>query len=1077
MAYPHPESAEAKKRSLHVRARWVATAEPGDPDVLEDRVISVDLASGKITALTPASEFSGTADMHLTDHLVIPGLVNAHTHTPMSLLRGYADDLPLNEWLFQHIFPTEGKFVFDAPLEEAEEFVRLGSELACYEMLKTGTTLFNDMYFHGDVTANVARKAGMKAVLTKAGLLFFGDDALFSELVGSNTKFCAELISSEDKAIRPSLLPHSVYMVPKEKLQEVKQAYDKACNGAHVVIHTHVHETKKEIADVFERTGQSALQILDDLGMLNSRTVAAHCVHMTDEEIALMAKCGASVAHCPRSNLKLGSGIARTADMLKNGVNVCLGTDGASSNNTLDMLTEMQYASMVAKGFTGDPTVLSAREVLEMATLRGARALGLEAETGSIKVGKAADLVAVDLGRLEASPIYDPLGQLVYTNSRQVSHVWIDGKCIVQDGTVLTLLSMDMSAIEKLVSKLRDFRKSLPAASWAGMAPKKPVEEPPEEEAAEPEPVEGDETELVTGLKLPLKPNDVGRIWVLQDYAAQSKILTELLGLEGAHPNVARREIVCDFHLFNLSHAKMLCLTQRQGAVFHAIMAVILDMAKQGSEDSEGSAEAAECFKKFRELLVLHSVNDSPDRLAIFGAGEARRLTDYATTTLFKIGALGPRGLGTQGSWDLAYLLTSSSDLPAPTSGCVTGLVSSELFPGDVADLAGWWSELGLLYLKDSYADQVDPLDSVRVFNCYKSDLRTAITDRKDFYHQLAAEPRRATSRGLLQEGQEATRAYQDANLLGSVEKDVKGEEKARVAGAELDSSPQAFALVDASQLTPSAPKVVDLPRTGPRAKKALLSTLCLAVPRALWVFDFIVFRRLFVSLLALLQIPSCLYFRGPAFSSSRLYCFLAHRLAAKAFEAERPRAIADVFSRGLRKKILAGRAFDCDAYGVERVLVNDVALSLDSLDWTLTSARDHESHISCLESSAYLRLCYHNAKQARGPLVLPRSSTRMCRGVPLAKAVRAPGPSRRSSAGFPRFLWHVVFTEHFPSVLHALCRPMVPLVALRFFLLRALSLPCFDFAAGPPTGPVFVFTLFLGLFPRPWTGTPDGLP
>eukprot|EP00437_Effrenium_voratum_P014616 CAMPEP_0181456756 /NCGR_PEP_ID=MMETSP1110-20121109/31436_1 /TAXON_ID=174948 /ORGANISM="Symbiodinium sp., Strain CCMP421" /LENGTH=451 /DNA_ID=CAMNT_0023581179 /DNA_START=35 /DNA_END=1386 /DNA_ORIENTATION=- len=451
MAYPHPESAEAKKRSLHVRARWVATAEPGDPDVLEDRVISVDLASGKITALTPASEFSGTADMHLTDHLVIPGLVNAHTHTPMSLLRGYADDLPLNEWLFQHIFPTEGKFVFDAPLEEAEEFVRLGSELACYEMLKTGTTLFNDMYFHGDVTANVARKAGMKAVLTKAGLLFFGDDALFSELVGSNTKFCAELISSEDKAIRPSLLPHSVYMVPKEKLQEVKQAYDKACNGAHVVIHTHVHETKKEIADVFERTGQSALQILDDLGMLNSRTVAAHCVHMTDEEIALMAKCGASVAHCPRSNLKLGSGIARTADMLKNGVNVCLGTDGASSNNTLDMLTEMQYASMVAKGFTGDPTVLSAREVLEMATLRGARALGLEAETGSIKVGKAADLVAVDLGRLEASPIYDPLGQLVYTNSRQVSHVWIDGKCIVQDGTVLTLLSMDMSAIEKLV--------------------------------------------------------------------------------------------------------------------------------------------------------------------------------------------------------------------------------------------------------------------------------------------------------------------------------------------------------------------------------------------------------------------------------------------------------------------------------------------------------------------------------------------------------------------------------------------------------------------------------------------------
>ena len=258
----------------------------------------------------------------------------------MSLLRGYADDLPLNEWLFQHIFPTEGKFVFEAPLEEAEEFVRLGSELACYEMLKTGTTLFNDMYFHGDVTANVVRKAGMKAVLTKAGLLYFGDDARFSDLVSSNTKFCSELISSGDKSIKPSLLPHSVYMVPPEKLREVKDEYDKACAGGHVVIHTHVHETKKEIADVLEKAGKSALQVLEDLGMLNQRTVAAHCVHMTDEEIALMAKTGASVAHCPRSNLKLGSGIARTADMLKSGVNVCLGTDGASSNNTLDMLTE-----------------------------------------------------------------------------------------------------------------------------------------------------------------------------------------------------------------------------------------------------------------------------------------------------------------------------------------------------------------------------------------------------------------------------------------------------------------------------------------------------------------------------------------------------------------------------------------------------------------------------------------------------------------------------------------------------------------------------------------------------------------
>jgi len=465
MAYASTPSAEAGKLTIqHIHASWLATAEPDDPEFLEDHVVSVDTASGTIVAITPLKDFQGKPDLQLSEHILIPGLINAHTHTPMSLLRGYADDLPLNEWLFQHIFPTEGKFVFEAEKEDAEEFVRRGSELACYEMLKTGTTLFNDMYFHGDVTASVARKAGMKAVLTQAGLLYFGNDAVFAELVKTNTAFCAGLLSSEDRLIKPSLLPHSTYMVPENKLQEVKEAYDSACSDGHVVIHTHVNETKKEIADLLEKSGKSALQTLDDLGMLNTRSVLAHCVHMTDEEISLMAQRGASVAHCPRSNLKLGSGIARIADMIKQGVNVCLGTDGASSNNTLDMLTEMQYASMLAKGSTGDPTVLSAREVLEMATLRGAKALGLEKATGSVKVGKAADLVAIDLGMLEASPIYDPLGQLVYTNVRKVSYVWIDGRCVVEEGRVLTL-SVDTAATEKLVSKLREFRTSLPAAS------------------------------------------------------------------------------------------------------------------------------------------------------------------------------------------------------------------------------------------------------------------------------------------------------------------------------------------------------------------------------------------------------------------------------------------------------------------------------------------------------------------------------------------------------------------------------------------------------------------------------------
>jgi len=438
-------------------ARWIATAESGV--VLENHVLCIE--NGRIGAILPRGECSSEPDLHLSTHILIPGLVNAHTHTPMSLLRGYADDLPLNEWLFQHIFPTEGKFVFEAPVDEAKEFVRRGSELACYEMLKTGTTMFNDMYFHGDATASVARQARMKAVLTQAGLLYFGDDAAFSGLVKQNVEFCSALATSKDSNIRPSLLPHSVYMVPEEKLREVKSAYDEACGESHVVIHTHLHETMKEIDDV-AKTGKSAVQVLDSLGLLNFRTVAAHCVHMTDEEIKLMAERKANVAHCPRSNLKLGSGIARIATMLKAGVNVCLGTDGASSNNTLDMLTEMQYAAMLAKGSAGDPTVLPAHEVLEMATICGARALGFEKETGSLKVGKAADMVAVDLGCIEASPIFDPLGQLVYTNSRQVSHVWIDGQSVVYEGKVLTL-NVDMAATEAIVAKLQDFRRSLPS--------------------------------------------------------------------------------------------------------------------------------------------------------------------------------------------------------------------------------------------------------------------------------------------------------------------------------------------------------------------------------------------------------------------------------------------------------------------------------------------------------------------------------------------------------------------------------------------------------------------------------------
>jgi 5-methylthioadenosine/S-adenosylhomocysteine deaminase len=383
----------------------------------------------------------------------------------MALLRGYADDLPLQEWLFQHIFPTEGNFIFAGDDELAKDFVTSGSELAVYEMLKTGTTLFNDMYFLGDITADVVARAGLRAVLGRTGLLYLGDDDQFTASVKRNTDWITDLAKQGKTRIYPSLIPHSVYMVPPEKLQEAKLAYEAACPGKTFLIHTHVHETEKEISDVLEKDWnaekKSAVQVLDDLGMLCSRSVLAHCVHMTDEEIALLSSRGASVAHNPRSNLKLGSGIAPIAKMLDAGVNVCLGTDGTASNNTLDLLTEMQYASMLCKGSTQNPTAVTAIQALRMATINGAKALGLADETGSLTVGKAADMMAIDLGHLELFPIFDPLGAIVYGNRRDVSHVWVDGKCLVAGGNVLSF-KPDMEKTQEVTTKIHEFRKTLP---------------------------------------------------------------------------------------------------------------------------------------------------------------------------------------------------------------------------------------------------------------------------------------------------------------------------------------------------------------------------------------------------------------------------------------------------------------------------------------------------------------------------------------------------------------------------------------------------------------------------------------
>lgn len=455
---PPPET--LTPQSIHARYVAIVDAKEGEPGVLEDQVITIS-PEGKITGIVPRASFSGKIDVKLDTHIVTPGFVNCHTHTPMTLLRGYADDVPLQEWLFQHIFPTEGEFVFK---ELGEQYARLGTTLAIYEMLKSGTTLFNDMYYHGKVSADVIRKAGMRAVLAPKSLVWTPnpDEAAYAADVKENAEWCKEIVDSDKSGlIYPSFIPHAAYTVPEHKLREAKEKYDEVMQDRPYVIHTHCHETQKEVDDFQGVDGKSAVQTFDAVGMLRKGTVAAHCVAMTDEEIALFAKRGVSVAHNPRSNLKLASGIARIPKMLEAGVNVCLGTDGCASNNALDMLSEMQYCSLLAKGSTLTPDAVPALQALQIATINGARALGLDKVTGSITVGKAADLVAVDLGHLECAPIYDPLGALVYTNRRDVSHVWVNGKCLVQDRNVLAV-KPDLAQVDSLVSKIHEFRKTMP---------------------------------------------------------------------------------------------------------------------------------------------------------------------------------------------------------------------------------------------------------------------------------------------------------------------------------------------------------------------------------------------------------------------------------------------------------------------------------------------------------------------------------------------------------------------------------------------------------------------------------------
>jgi 5-methylthioadenosine/S-adenosylhomocysteine deaminase len=413
------------KKTL-IRPRWIVPVEPA-ATVLEGHAVAV--RDGKIEAVLPASEartrFPAHEELVLENHILIPGLVNAHTHAAMSLMRGLADDLPLMRWLEDHIWPAEAKHV-------SRQFVFDGTLLACAEMLRGGITCFNDMYFFPEAALEAALLSGMRSV---HGLIVIEFPSAYASDPADYLRKGLALRDRhrEEPLVSFTLAPHAPYTVSDDTFRQVATL----AAELDLPVHIHLHETADEIARSLTEHGVRPLERLARLGLLGPNLSAAHCVHLSAEEILLLARHGCSVVHCPCSNLKLASGFAPVASMLQRNVNVALGTDGAASNNRLDMFQEMRTAALLAKAVAGDAQALPAHAVLRAATLAGARALGIEDRAGSIVPGKAADLVAVDLRAPELMPCFDPVSQLVYAAGREhVSHVWVDGKLQVSEGNL-----------------------------------------------------------------------------------------------------------------------------------------------------------------------------------------------------------------------------------------------------------------------------------------------------------------------------------------------------------------------------------------------------------------------------------------------------------------------------------------------------------------------------------------------------------------------------------------------------------------------------------------------------------------
>ena len=422
---------------LMIEARWIATVVSNRP-ILENHTVIVQ--DGLIVEILPIAEarkkYVATSLICLDDHVLIPGLINLHTHAAMSLMRGIADDMPLMAWLNDHIWPAEKNIL-------SMRYVHDATILACAEMLSGGITCFNDMYFYPQATAAAASQVGMRANL---GLVVLEFPSVYANDADDYLQKGVDAHDSwrNNPLITSSIAPHAPYTVSNQTFQKViTYAEQLGLN-----IHTHLHETREEIAQSEAQYGLRPLQRIAEFGLLGPNLVAAHCVHLHGNEIDLLAEYGCHVAHCPSSNLKLASGIAPVAQLLAKGVNVGLGTDGAASNNRIDIFTEMRLSALLAKGVSEDATVVPAHQALEMATINAAKSMGLDHKIGSIEIGKLADLAAIKLSELATAPYYDPISHLVYSCGREhVTHTWVAGELRYSNGVYANIEPIELKEI------------------------------------------------------------------------------------------------------------------------------------------------------------------------------------------------------------------------------------------------------------------------------------------------------------------------------------------------------------------------------------------------------------------------------------------------------------------------------------------------------------------------------------------------------------------------------------------------------------------------------------------------------